>query len=60
MSYYLKSLDTKLRWIQNGFYIQFQAVEVRIPLHQRTVTSRYTNEHCTMRKFWEVHILIYI
>ena len=42
MSYYLKLLGTKLRLIQNGFYILFQAVEVRIQsyrkqLHQRTL-----------------------
>ena len=42
MSYYLKLLDTKSPRIQNGFYIQFQAVEARIqsyrkPLHQRTL-----------------------
>ena len=42
MSCYPKSLGTKLQLIQNGFYIQFQAIEVRIqsyhkPLHQRTL-----------------------
>ena len=42
MSYYLRLLGTKLRRIQNGFYIRFQAVKVRIrsyhkPLHQRTL-----------------------
>ena len=52
MSYYLRLLETKLQWIQNGFIFGFKKSK-----HEFAFTAfRHTNEHCTMRKFWEVHI----